>query len=152
MAVSENAVWQGDGYVNGKRFRNVEIRNGKMYYKNREVASHWVRFNREYSDGYGSYQKGQEVEIRSLEKLALYLEEGYCEPCEPQDPTPRDKFAEGPTGTFRCIVSMASVNGSFEVGRDYMLPLARGKKYVERGIMLELDRPEVRQAPDRKRN
>lgn len=138
-------AWDNQGLVNEKKFHHVEVRRGKIYYKNKLVESRWVRFNRDFEDGYGNWRRGQIAEMQDKEKLVLYLEEGHVTPTDPEPLVTKDPYADAPRANYKFLESVAWINGAYEVGKTYELPRPRGDKYVKRGLCVEQKEIEVRQ-------
>lgn len=134
----------------------VEKDKGKdrkvMYYDDKKIHSGWVRvvmkFDGEkpedgkpaivFEDGYRQYQHGQVVEIRDQLRLADYLDDGWVVPCEAPPPPPTNPWKGQPFAKFRCVMPFATSHSQFEIGEDYNLPEGMGKKYVDRGFMVEV--------------
>ena len=144
--------WDDVGLISKRTWKRVEVRQGRVFFGDKELKHRWVRFKQEHSDGYQRYQKGQVVELRSRDVLMSHLEDGYCVPCDPEEPVTKDPYRDSPTADYRCIESAASDRGEYKVGSIYTLAVPRGDKLVDRGIMVRVNEAEKRQDPNRRKS
>jgi hypothetical protein len=112
----------------------------------------WVRFNREWEDGFAIYQKGGVYDIHpqkydvyvtqyfispdgsSQEKPPRPRQNPVCTKCDPPPDEPAGKGRSGNRGQYRFLDSVASPRASYAAGQVYDLPVEIGDKYVLRGI------------------
>ena len=141
-----------DGKQDERKWKHVELKGGEVVYRGRKLETRWVRFKTELEDAYHIYQKGQAVELQDKRKLMLYLEEGYVEPCEPQEVKATD-YGKA-TAMYRFLTSMVTDHASYSEGRSYELPVGKAQKWVERGIcerLKDMPEPETAMRPSGRR-